>query len=459
MESAQEHPDLDPTWPDSPAQVPLPLRYGSAGIDDLAWEAVFETGKDDARRRIHEEAASRGILPASILPLYAARGKGDVSGFTVPAINLRCLTYDAARAVFRAAKKLKAGAFIFEIARSEIGYTGQRPAEYAAVVLAAAIREGWRGPVFLQGDHFQTNPNKMKTDAAKEIEAIEGLILEALAARFFQIDIDTSTLVDLSRPSVDEQQKPNYEATAHFVKFLRKNQPPEVEVSIGGEIGEVGKANTTPEEFRAYMAGLRKFTADLRGIAKVSIQTGSSHGGQVAADGTLKTMSVDFAAIRTISRIAREEYGLAGAVQHGASTLPEGDFGQFPGNDCAEIHLATGFQNLVYDHPAFPAGLRQTIYRWLVETAAGERRPGDSPEQFLYKARKKALGPFKEAFWNLPTGARQQISHSLEEKFLFLFEKLNIRGTAEIVNRCVRPVKTAGEGAAGNFVRDDEAGD
>jgi hypothetical protein len=132
-------------------------------LDSLVWTAVFAKGeaRDAARRVIREAAASLGILPASVLPLYKARGRGEVSGFTVPAVNIRMLAYDTARAAFRAARSLDAGLLIFEIARSEIGYTEQRPAEYAAVVLAAAIREGWEGPVFLQGDHYQTNPKKM----------------------------------------------------------------------------------------------------------------------------------------------------------------------------------------------------------------------------------------------------------------------------------------------------------
>jgi fructose-bisphosphate aldolase, class II len=437
------------------------LRYGSEEIDTLAWEAVFgsEPGRASARRAIRAEAAARGVLPASILPLYEAMGRGEVSGFTVPAINIRTLAYDTARAVFRVARRAEAGAFIFEIARSEIGYTGQSPAEYSAVVLAAAVREGWDAPVFIQGDHFQTNPKKMKSDPAAEVKAIESLILEAIAASFFQIDIDTSTLVDLSQPTLDLQQKPNYENCAHFTRFIRAHQPEGVEISIGGEIGEVGKENSTPEEFRAYMAGYLRAIGSGKGVAKVSIQTGSSHGGNVAADGSLKRMSIDFDVIRRISKIAREEYGMAGAVQHGASTLPEEDFGFFPKYETAEIHLATGFQNMVLDHPAFPALLRETIYRWLTDHAASERKPGETPEQFLYKARKKALGPFKEAIWNLPVGARESIAKDLEAKFEFLFRQLAAGGTREAVARSVRPVRVAERQAAGKFVRDDEAGD
>jgi len=78
-----------------------------------------------------------------------ARGRGEFSGFTVPAINLRSMTYDLARAIFRSAAKIDTSAFVFEIARSEIGYTFQPPIEFASMVMAAAIKENYRGPVFI----------------------------------------------------------------------------------------------------------------------------------------------------------------------------------------------------------------------------------------------------------------------------------------------------------------------
>ncbi len=443
-----------------------PPRFRGEVIEGLVWTGVFGKGeaRDAARRAIRESALSLGILPASILPLYEARGKGEVSGFTVPAINLRMLSYDTARAVFRAARRLDAGALIFEIARSEIGYTDQRPAEYAAVVLAAAIREAWEGPVFLQGDHYQTNPKKMRENPDKEIGAIQALIEEAIPAGFFQIDIDTSTLVDLSRPTLEEQQRVNAELCARFTKFIRSREPEEMPISVGGEIGEVGKANSTPEELRAYMEGYRHALGGLRGISKVSVQTGSSHGGVVGPDGTVQRVSIDFETLRRISRVAREEYGMAGAVQHGASTLPAEFFGHFPDHDCAEIHLATEFQNMVYEHPALPLPLKREVERWLFEKKGEERRPGETENQFLYKNRKFAIGPYKEQFWNLPDGTREAIRASLEKKFTFLFERLRIGETREIVARYVKPVDISPPapvptGAARGYVRDDQAGD
>ena len=109
------------------------------------------------------------------------------------------MAYDSARAVFRAAIPRKVGALIFEIARSEIGYTDQRPLEYFTSVMAAAIKEGYQGPLFVQGDHFQVSGKKFKDQPDEEIKAIEQLIQEAIQAGFYNIDIDTSTLVDLSQ--------------------------------------------------------------------------------------------------------------------------------------------------------------------------------------------------------------------------------------------------------------------
>ena len=126
-----------------------------------------------------------------------------------------------AQAVFRAAKKGDAGPVIFEIARSEIGYTRQRPLEYACAVLAAAIKTGWRGPVFLQGDHFQINAKKFAAEGERETQAVRDLIREAILASFYNIDIDTSTLVDLSHPTIKDQQRMNFTLAAELTALIR----------------------------------------------------------------------------------------------------------------------------------------------------------------------------------------------------------------------------------------------
>ncbi len=413
----------------------------SEAMDRVANVAVFgeESARDDARWLIWEIGQAVGVRPASIHDLYLARGRGDCGGFTVPAINVRGMAYDTARALFRSACKLNAGAFICEIARSEIAYTDQRPVEYVAVILAAALREGFRGPVFIQGDHFQVSAKKFAVDPVTEVNGVKQLVREAVAAGFYNIDVDTSTLVDLSKPSLVEQQRTNFEQAVDIALTVRELQPPGVNISIGGEIGEVGTENSTVEELRTYMDGfnstLKRRSPGAEGLSKISVQSGTTHGGIVLPDGKIADVQIDLDTLSTLSKVARDEYGLSGAVQHGASTLPDTAFNHFPRTETAEIHLATNFQTMLYDH--LPNDLKNEIYRWLDANAGDERKSADTDEQFYYKTRKKALGPFKKRFWDLPQETKARLARSYEEKFTFLLQQLAVNDTAKVVKRFI----------------------
>jgi len=422
----------------------------SKKIDTIVYNAVFNKDtaiKNVSRWLIRSTGNKLGIISSSIQSLYEAIGKKQFKGFTVPAINIRGLTYDVARSIFRAAKKNHVGAFIFEIARSEIGYTDQRPAEYASVILAAAIKEGYECPVFIQGDHFQINAKYYEKDKDAEINKVRGLIKEAIEAGFYNIDIDTSTLVDLSKPNITEQQRLNFEFAAEFTSYIRALEPKGITVSVGGEIGEVGKKNSTVEELKAFMDGYNSTLAakgkGLKGISKISVQTGTTHGGVPLPDGTIAKVKLDFDTLKNLSRVAIDEYGLSGAVQHGASTLPADAFDKFPETGTSEVHLATEFQNMIYESSVFPKDFKNEIYEFLKKVCVADRKESETDEQFLYKTRKNGFGPFKERFWNLPSDVRNKIGEDLEVKFDFLFKKLNVIHSKEIINKTITPVEVS----------------
>jgi len=416
--------------------------FVAEGIDKLLESIIFE---EDIKKKaeyaaiVWELAEQSGIYPSSIHDLYKAMGRGEASGFTVPAMNLRTLTYDTARAVFRVAKKIDAGAFIFEIARSEMGYTDQRPLEYTAACLAAAIKEGYRGSVFVQGDHFQIKLSDFQTDKEKALSEIKKLISEAIQGGFYNIDIDASTLVDLSRETLSEQQEHNCWVTSELTKYIRSHEVEGITVSIGGEIGEVGSKNSTPEDLSAFMEGyIELLEEQCEGISKISIQTGTTHGGVVLPDGSVAEVKVDFNTLKELSEISRKSYEMAGAVQHGASTLPKEAFNKFPETTAAEIHLATQFQNIIYDNA--PADLKTEIYDWLKENFKSTWKEDQTEEQFLYKTRKQALGNFKQKLHCLDKDTKQNIVSKLEEEFDFLFKQLNIKGTKEVVDKFIKPI-------------------
>jgi fructose/tagatose bisphosphate aldolase len=419
--------------------------FRDGGIRDVAWTAAFST--DDATTAAAqwlawEASQMLGARSASIQGLYEARGRGEVSGFTVPAMNLRAQTFDMARTAYEAAAAAGVGAVILELARSEQTYTFQRPIDYATAVLAGAVAAGWQGPVFIQGDHYQFNAKKYAADPESMTEEIRRACRLAIDAGYRNIDIDSSTLVDLSKPNVDEEQRENYRRAAELTALIRSLETDGVTVSVGGEIGEVGTQNSTVPELRAYLDGYRRELAERApgavGISKVSVQTGTSHGGVPLPDGGVAEVKLDFEVLRELGVVARE-YGLAGAVQHGASTLPDELFHRFPAVETAEIHLATGFQNLLFEHPAFPAKLHRAIEQWCFVEDAAERKPGQTDQQFVYTTRKKAIGPFKRQLWDLET--KDEILAAQRRKISYLFTELGVNDSRAMVDEYVHPIE------------------
>jgi len=222
--------------------------------------------------------------------------------------------------------------------------------------------------------------------------------------------------------------------------LIRQIEPAGVTISIGGEIGEVGKKNSTVDELDAFVDGFnqrfRAAVGDKRGVSKISVNTGSSHGGLVLPDGTIAKVAIAFDTLEEMSAAARR-HGMGGAVQHGASTLPAEYFDKFPQAGTVEVHLATEFQNIILDHGAFPEDLKQEMYSFIREKLADEWAKGDTEEQFIYKTRKKVWGPFKQQVWTLPESTRAPIRAQLEEKLDFLYDKLGVFDSEALVKQWI----------------------
>src|SRR3989339_338079 len=70
-------------------------------IDEIIWNAAFSPSEEVrglACFIVRLIGKKTGNGPASIFDIYKARGEGNIKGFTVPAINVRGLSYDFARA-------------------------------------------------------------------------------------------------------------------------------------------------------------------------------------------------------------------------------------------------------------------------------------------------------------------------------------------------------------------------
>ena len=245
-----------------------------------------------------------------------------------------------------------------------------------------------------------------------------------------------------SRPS-EEQQRANYERTAELAALIRSLEPDGVTISVGGEIGEVGKSNSTEGELRAYLDGLReelgKQAPGAAGISKVSVQTGTSHGGVVLPDGTVGTAAVDFDVHRAAGR------GLPERVRHcrhgparrfhaagrAVPQVPRRRDGRDPSRDrLPEPALRA---------PRVPARDAQQIGDWCFANALDERKDDQTDQQFVYTTRKKALGPFKRQLWDLES--KDAILADQAKKIAFLYRELGVVDSRGMVDRYVTPVE------------------
>ena len=379
--------------------------------------------REYARWLIWELGQAVGVRPASIHELYIARGRGEVQRLHRAGDQRARRRPTTPRARSSAPRsRMDAGAFILEIARSEIAYTEQRPTEYVAVMLAAALREGFRGPVFIQGDHFQVNHKKYAADPMPEVNAVKQLVREAVAAGFYNIDVDTSTLVDLSKADARRAAAPELRECVELTRYVR------VARARGrdhlhrrrdrrGRDRELARSRSCARSWTGFNAGARRRS---RPVARACPRSPCRAARRTAAwcspTARSPTSKLDLDTLETLGEIARDEYGLSGAVQHGASTLPDTAFNNFPktrdGRDPSRDELP--------EHdvrpPARPT-LRREIYAWLAENAKDERKATDTDEQFFYKTRKKAIGPFKRQLWDLPRTSKAKLAAAYDAKF------------------------------------------
>lgn len=390
-------------------------------IDSLAYQAVFGEDKKKAQEKIKLLAEKRGIKIASLLFFYRTIAQKKITGLTVPAINLRGLTFNLACCLFETAQDLKAGAFILELARSERGYTKQSFAEYKTLILAAALKTNFPGPIFLQVDHLQINPSRYQQSLEEEKTEVKKLALEALKADFFNFDIDASSL------SFEE----NVKVSGEIINFIQEKQE-EKNLNFGAELEEIGGEKTKVEDLGHFIKKLQENLKKPQALTKIAVQTGTAHGGFVTETGELEKVQPDFELLKALGEKARS-LGLAGVVQHGASTLSDKLFSRFPEAGTLEIHLATEIQNLIFDHPVFPKSLREKIRNFVLKNYAQE---GSTEEQVFYKERKRVWGEFKKDFWEIPEEIKKPMLLSVKEKFAFWLKSLGVEETLELVEKC-----------------------
>ncbi|MBI3655706.1 MAG: hypothetical protein HY232_04705 [Acidobacteria bacterium] len=415
-------------------------------LDDLVFESIFNEDaalRKRIRQLIHAVGRECHIIPASMQRFYEARATSALGGMTIAAIGLPTLSYDLACAVFRAAGRLRVGGFAFSLSRDELETTGQSFDEFAAVIIAAALRERWQGPVFLLASRLQADARHFVARPAGEMSALRQLIDDALRAGFYNIDLDTSPLIDKGCSTLSEQLYRNYAQSAELTAYIRRVEPRGVTVSVGATLGAAGDRNSTEEDLNSFMAGYNKALAagryGAKGLCKIVVQTCKQAYGVPLPDGQIVSLSLDMNLLRRLSYRARADFGLAGAVQQVSADWPLDIYDRFVNTDTAEIHLSDVVQDIVLEGLHLHSSLHAEMDRFLKRECANQWSDGMTEAAFLHRMRGRAWKAFKQPLWELSRAPRLEISALLESRIQIIFEKLGLSNTRELVAKTLEP--------------------
>ena len=199
------------------------------------------------------------------------------------------------------------------------------------------------------------------------------LALEAVTAGFYNIDVDTSTLVDLSKPDLASQQRLNYETCVDIaqVQFASSSRRASRSRSAARSARSALRTARSKSCARSWTASTARSPNGARRAPTGSRRSACSPGRRTAASyfpmARSRTSQLDLNTLARLSKDARERVRAGGSRAARSVDAPGLRVPQLPHTETAEIHLATNFQNMLFDH--LPGALRQEIYEWLRENA------------------------------------------------------------------------------------------
>ena len=153
-----------------------------------------------------------------------------------------------------------------EIVRKVQQYTGRNPRQMNPQQLMMLMMQAMQHAVRAEAGH------RPELEQAA-VEIVLGLpefrdAREAIEAGFYNIDIDSSTVVDLSKPTEEEQQRNNFTIAAEITAMIREIEPRGITVSVGVACYP-DRAVESPESFIALAdAALYRAKADGRNVVR-----------------------------------------------------------------------------------------------------------------------------------------------------------------------------------------------
>ncbi|MGB3346755.1 MAG: class II fructose-bisphosphate aldolase [Candidatus Humimicrobiia bacterium] len=360
----------------------------------------------------------------------------------VIAINVRikhCL-----RGVMEAAKEADS-AIIFEIAKSEIGYTDQSPEEYVNYVKEIADRINFNTPYCIHGDHITIPEN-----TPEAIKSAEEIVKKEVEAGFTSFAIDASHNFDLNAELTREQLADNIKITTRIAKLIEKLMAEKgkkrEDYGLEVEVGEIGKIDpetgeqelTTVDEAVTFIKALNE-----NGVYPDLIATnnGTVHGNIYDEEGNIiPILGIDAVRTREIaSSIAPLGVKIA---QHGITGTPLKLIHKLIDAGIVKGNVATNFQDIAIENMS--PELAKRMADWTMKNYAEKvraKKPKISDREIIGKNIKYAIKVFKHEIEEIDDEYKQKISDASKKSATEFIEAFNGKGSGQIVKDYIRNIK------------------
>lgn len=347
----------------------------------------------------------------------------------VMAANIR-ITHST-RGIMMAAKELDA-AVIFEIAKSEIGYTAQRPKEFYDMIVKTAQELEFDVPYVIHGDHIT-----IKENTPEAVKGGEDLIKEEIAAGFTSYAIDASHNFDVEAATVAEQLADNIDITTKLAGLIPEEAGLEVEV---GEVGKVDKktgekALTSVEEAETFVKAIKDagFSPNL-----LATNNGTAHGNIYDASGNIvEQVGIDIDRTKAIAD-AIAPYGVF-VAQHGITGTPLNLMHLLIGAGVFKGNVGTNWQNIALE--TMPADLVARMEEWTLSSKHAEKmkakKPRISEKELCGKNIKHSIKEFKKEIDSLPADAVAKVDEASKASAMGFFKAFKAEGTASKVRKFI----------------------
>lgn len=373
--------------------------------DRLIFNAVFHSEtqiKATSRWLIKAIGQSLNIFSSSTHGLQNILNPPARKKMKTPVLQTPHLSYDIARAVFQAIQKHHMGPVIFELGESSMESENQSPGEFSATIFAAAIREEYQGPIFIQAHHIQVNTESFQRAPDKEIQKLKNLIIESIATGIYNLWINGFSISHSPQTRQVKTQNPSSQLLAVATDIIRLHEPKNLDISIGGGVKVSGDSKTFEKDIISfldeYRENLQKIGENINGISKISFQP--------------------FEEIPTeIHLMLMNHYGLNGRVPLNSSNFSKEVLEDFSGIGGMEFPLNMPFHSLFIDHADLPENIRKTLIGSL-----------SNPSISTNNAIKKTL-------WTLPDTLRENIRNQFVEKIIFFFKTFKTTNALEDLQR------------------------